>query len=119
MINKRKTGEDWESCACEYLEQQGMKIVVRNFHCRIGEIDIIGYHNGYLVFIEVKYRKDNRLGTPEEAVNYNKQRKICMVSDYYRCSHKIAEDCSIRYDVVAICGTEIRWYQNAFEYIGY
>lgn len=80
-------------------------------------MDIIGYHEGYLVFVEVKYRRSKSNGYAAEAVHYKKQRQICKVADYYRCIHKLGEDTAVRYDVVAVQGEEVEWIQNAFPHI--
>ncbi len=117
-MNKRQTGTAWEQKAARYLVEQGMRIVESNFRCRQGEIDLIGYHRGYLVFVEVKYRSSTAKGYAVEAVDFRKQHKICRVSDYYRCIHKVDGTTSVRYDVVAIQGDEINWIQNAFPYQG-
>ncbi len=117
-MNKRLTGSAAELRAEAYLSEKGVQIKERNFHNRHGEIDLIGYHDGYLVFFEVKYRRNNSKGIPEEAVGFHKQKQICDVASYYRYIHKIPWDVSVRYDVVAIEGDEIRWHQNAFEHIG-
>ena len=101
----------------EYLEARGMKIKERNFRNRQGEIDIIGYHDGYLVFVEVKYRSGNDKGYAAEAVDYRKQRQICKVADYYRYIHRLGENIAVRYDVIAVQGEEIEWLQNAFPHI--
>ncbi len=116
-MNTRKKGAEYEQKALEYLEKQGVHILESNYRNRQGEIDVIGKDAEYLVFFEVKYRKDNLKGNPEEAVNYGKQRKICRVADYYRMSHKIGDFEPVRYDVIAICGNELKWYKNAFEHI--
>ena len=115
--NKRQVGGQWEKQAAEYLTAQGMQIVESNFRCRQGEIDLIGYHEGYLVFVEVKYRSTNEQGYALEAVDFRKQRKICRVADYYRYLHKVGDFENIRYDVVAIQNGEIRWIQNAFSHV--
>lgn len=115
-MNRRELGQEKEEEACRYLTKQGFVVKERNFRCRQGEIDIIGRHQGYLVFAEVKYRKNDSLGSAEEAVNIKKQRKICQAAGYYRCIHRYNEDYPIRYDVVAIQGEQIIWYQNAFEH---
>lgn len=115
-INKRQTGTEYETIAVKYLEEQGVRIVERNFRNRFGEIDIIGYDNDYLVFFEVKYRRDERKGNPVEAVSYKKCHTICRVADFYRMKHGIGEFMPIRFDIIAVCGTEIQWYRNAFEY---
>lgn len=106
-----------EQCAAEYLEKQGMRIVEYNFRNRQGEIDIIGYHNNYLVFVEVKSRNNTTKGRPECAVGITKQKQICKVADYYRFQNHLSSSTPVRYDVVAIYKEEILWYQNAFSHI--
>lgn len=117
-MNKRKIGDEQEVLACRYLEKQGVRLRERNFRCRQGEIDIIGYEKEYLVFFEVKYRKDDSRGNASEAVGFRKQRKICRVSDYYRMIHGCPSDTPVRFDVIAIDGGRIEWIRNAFDYIG-
>ena len=95
-----------------YLKEKGMKIVETNFRSRQGEIDLIGIHQGYLVFVEVKFRQSAEKGYALEAVDIRKQRRICRVADYYRYIHKIKANVSVRYDVVGIQGEEIQWVQN-------
>ncbi len=116
-MNQRKVGEEKEQAAAAYLEKCGMRILERNFRCRQGEIDIIGYHEGYLVFVEVKYRKNTSAGTAYDAVGIAKQRKICRVADYYRTLHYLGDQTGIRYDVLAIQGENMEWIQNAFPHI--
>lgn len=116
-MNKRKTGTEWEQAAADYLAGRGMQIIERNFHCRQGEIDLIGYHQGYLVFVEVKYRGSRDMGYALEAVDRRKQRKICQVADYYRYLRGIGDHVGIRYDVVGIQKEEVEWIQNAFPHI--
>lgn len=116
-MNKRETGASRERLAAEYLAARGMRIRERNFHSRQGEIDIIGDHEGYLVFVEVKYRRTEACGSAPEAVDLRKQRRICRAADYYRYLHRLGDNCPVRYDVVAVQGTEIHWIQNAFLHI--
>lgn len=113
-MNNRATGSDREKQAAEYLEQQGMRIVERNFRCKLGEIDLIGWHQNYLVFVEVKYRSSSVKGSAVEAVDERKQRRICRVADYYRNSHRIGNQTGVRYDVVAIQEEKMEWITNAF-----
>ena len=116
-MNTRKKGAEYEQTAIEYLQRQGVEILEHNYRNRRGEIDIIGRDGEYTVFVEVKYRRDASVGDPAEAVNYGKQRTICRVADYYRMVHHLGDFTPVRYDVVAICGEDITWYQNAFEHI--
>lgn len=116
MQNNRKVGEEREALAVLELEKLGYKILQKNFRCRIGEIDIIALHRGYLVFIEVKYRKNAKTGYAAEAVTWRKQQIISRVADYYIRTHcnKIP---SCRFDVAALDGEQFTIYENAFEYI--
>ena len=100
--------------AADFLEKKGVLILERNFRCRQGEIDLICRDGEYLVFVEVKYRRNNQKGAPQEAVGTAKQKKICLVGAYYRMLHHLGNDTAVRYDVIAIEGEEIQWIPNAF-----
>ena len=116
-MNKRRVGADKERQAAEYLTGKGMQVLETNFRCRQGEIDLICRHQGYLVFVEVKYRSAAEKGYALEAVDHRKQRRICRVADYYRYARGLGDETSVRYDVVGIQGSEIQWIQNAFPHI--
>lgn len=115
--NKRELGSLEEILAAKYLEDCGVTILEKNYRNRQGEIDLIGKDGKYLVFFEVKYRSDDRLGGALAAVDHRKQKQICKVADHYRMMHGIGEDCWIRYDVVAMENGKINWLKNAFEHI--
>ena len=83
MSDNKEIGKLGEDLATKYLETLGYQIIERNFRCKVGEIDIIAKDKDYLVFIEVKYRKDNKKGIPAEAVNHNKRKKIIKATKYY------------------------------------
>ncbi len=116
-INKRKVGSFYEEAACDYLERQGLVVLERNFRVRQGEIDIVAKEGKAYVFVEVKYRKNKACGMPEEAVDIRKQQQICRVSLFYLSQHHIPEELPCRYDVVSICGNQLKWYRNAFPFI--
>lgn len=116
-MNTKKVGDTGECIAIKFLTNAGMKVIERNFHSRNGEIDIIGYHDNYLVFIEVKYRRNDNKGNSAEAVDFRKQKKICKLADYYRYIHKIEVETPIRYDVVAIDGEKVKWIKDAFPHV--
>lgn len=113
--NRRRVGNEQETKVQEYLTQLGYEIVTRNFYSKHGEIDLIARHNGYLVFIEVKYRADERFGAPEEAVTYRKQQHILAAAKYYMYKNRIPFDTPCRFDVAGVTGEEIRITENAFQ----
>lgn len=100
--------------AAAYLSEKGMEIVARNYRNRTGEIDIIARDGNAYVFVEVKGRKDSRLGDPAEAVTGKKQAVIRRTAAWYRMKEGLTEDTPCRFDVVTVLGSEIRWIPNAF-----
>ena len=112
-MDKGKLGRDKENMAVEFLKKKGYKIVVRNYTCPIGEIDIIANYKNTIIFIEVKYRSSEYFGMPREAVNIYKQRKIRSVATYYlKWNNKLQSNC--RFDVVEILGDNIEHIENCF-----
>ncbi len=94
-------GRTGERLAAEELTRQGYTIIERNFRCRHGEIDLIAEDATDLIFIEVKTRRGNAYGLPEEAVTPRKQQKLIQVATYYLDLHARSER-SWRIDVVAV-----------------
>ena len=113
-------GRTGERLAAEELARQGYSIIERNFRCRHGEIDLIAEEGNDLVFIEVKTRRGDAYGLPEEAVTLRKQQKIVQVATYYLDLHACSER-AWRIDVVAVQLSasgrfeEIRVYQHAVQ----
>lgn len=114
-MNKRSLGTTWEEQAAEFLKREGCDILERNFRGKRGEIDLIVRDGRYLVFVEVKYRKNADCGLPEEAVDYRKQRIISRAAQEYLLKKRLPETTPCRFDVVAVCGKEIRHIKNAFD----
>lgn len=112
--NKRQIGALWEQAALAYLVENGYEILETNYRCKIGEIDIIGKNDGYLTFIEVKYRKNSSMGSPFEAINPVKQNTIRKTASYYMLCHNLGTNTACRFDAVGILGTEITLIKDAF-----
>ena len=114
-MNKRELGSRYEDTACKYLTEQGYIILEKNFRCKIGEIDIIGKSEGYLCFIEVKYRSSSEFGFPSEAVDNRKRRKIFYTAISYMNYRKYPPDTPCRFDIVVILKDRYSLIKNAFE----
>jgi putative endonuclease len=114
-MNNRAVGTEYEVKASGYLEKNGYQILERNFRCKIGEIDLIGRNDGYLCFIEVKYRSSSSKGFPAEAITPNKIRKITRTAQYYMLLHKLPVDTPCRFDAVVILENELSLIKNAFD----
>ncbi|MBE5926768.1 MAG: YraN family protein [Lachnospiraceae bacterium] len=109
-------GTEYEKRACKFLEEQGYIILETNYRCKYGEIDIIAkdINDGYISFIEVKYRAKINFGLPYEAVDYRKQNKIIKVSKNYIKDNNLLFYSKYRYDVVSIYDNEYEIIKNAF-----
>lgn len=119
MYNSRATGNEKEALAADHLAGRGYEILCRNFRVASGEIDIVAKHDGYIVFIEVKYRSGVHKGLPEEAVDVRKQRQICRTALFFLNKYGYGMDTPVRFDVITILGEDIHHIENAFEYSGY
>lgn len=115
-MNRKKTGTAYEKIAADYLSKKGIHIIERNYRISQGEIDLIGENDEQIIFFEVKYRKTASYGEPWEAVSNHKRRKICSVARQYCYSKGTRKQ--VRFDIVSICGEEIVWFENAFDYEG-
>lgn len=118
MYFKQAIGKKGEEIATKYLQSQGYQIVERNFSCKQGEIDIIGYEPKAkeYVFIEVKTRTNIHYGMPSEAVNSNKQKHIWKATKYYLYSHHL-ENQYIRFDVIEVYQKKDQFYINHIKQI--
>lgn len=103
-IFNKKTGTLGEDLAAEALKKKGYEILKRNFSNKFGEIDIIAKvetpESGVftLVFVEVKTKKGEEFGSPEEMVNPKKLWKIRNMANLYMGCN----DLPCRIDVVAV-----------------
>jgi putative endonuclease len=117
-----KQGEDAEAACCNYLMSRGLKLVGKNFSCRQGEIDIIMYDQGMLVFVEVRFRKNNNYGGGLESITATKQQRLRKAAELYLQQNNQYKNA--RFDVVSMsANTETRlskqhynfdWIKNAF-----
>ena len=114
MQNKRSLGSEKEKQALEYLLEQKVEILSQNFYFHGGEIDLIAKDGEYVCFIEVKYRKSNRFGVPEEAVTPSKQKKIIQGARVYLYKNRYPTDTPCRFDVISVFGQDITWIKDAF-----
>lgn len=115
--NRREIGSEYEKDAGEFLKRQGFQILEYNYRCKKGEIDIIAREGEYLVFCEVKYRKNTGKGYPSEAVNVRKQKILSQCAQYYLMTEG-RTDMPCRFDVVSIMDGEITLIKNAFDCVG-
>lgn len=110
-------GSEGESAICKYLEQQGFKILVRNYRLRwCGEIDVIAQQNEVICFVEIKTRSSEYFPT-SQVITRTKQLKIIKTAQRYASEKKVSNKV-LRFDVAIVTGThdsfKISYIPNAF-----
>jgi len=114
---RRQLGDAGEDLAAAALKKRGYKILERNYVAPLGEIDLIARQGKVIVFIEVKTRKNERFGAPQEAVSAVKQARLRRLADYYLKQKRLGE-VAVRFDVVGIViaetGPQVEIIKDAF-----
>jgi len=103
-----------EQQALHYLQTQGLSLICQNYYCRFGEIDLIMLDQDTLVFIEVRYRKNNDFGGALASITKRKQGKIIKTAKHYLAQLENEPYC--RFDAIAIeqQSNVPQWIKNAF-----
>ncbi len=110
------TGHATEAVAAEWLSQQGLKIVARNWQCRFGEIDIIAQEGKTLVFVEVRARSRSDFGGAAASITHTKREKLLATARQYLTTLKEEPPC--RFDAVLFDGPSTQtpeWIKNIFD----
>jgi len=115
----KQIGDSAEDRALAYLQQQGLRLVQRNYrlaggpHQRGAEIDLIlRDRDGTLVFVEVRARSASGFGGAAASVSAPKQRRIVRAAQHYLLRLAVLPPC--RFDVVVIDGQALSWLPAAF-----
>jgi len=98
---KRRLGQRGEGIAAAYLGEQGYEVLARNWRCPAGELDIVARDGETLAFVEVRTRRGDRYGTPEESITPAKQAKLVELAQTYLQENGLAGE-NWRIDVVAV-----------------
>ncbi|TCS37866.1 putative endonuclease [Paucimonas lemoignei] len=110
---KQEEGQAGEDAALAYLQQQGLMLVMRNFRCKVGEIDLIMQDRSGLVFVEVRKRASSAYGGAAASITPAKQRRLLRAAQFYLLRYRVQPAC--RFDVIAIEREQITWLKNAIE----
>ena len=122
-IDRLAIGRATESAAENYLRQNGLVCVHRNFRCRLGEIDLVMRDGDCLVFVEVRFRRQGQHGSGAESITYAKRQKLVRSAAFYLSRCKISSHQVCRFDVISIAqaspadkpGYEFNWIRGAFQ----
>ena len=105
--DRRAVGHWGELAAADFLKEQGFRIVTMNWSCRFGELDIVAENGRYLLFVEVKLRRDAAHGAAREFVSAAKRQKIIRTAMFWLAGHaSAAQALQPRFDVIEIYGKD-------------
>lgn len=115
--SSQSRGRNAESIALQFLKQQGMRLIARNYRCRNGEIDLIMEQSDTLIFVEVRFRKTSTFGSAVESIDQRKKARIIHCARHYLATKNISQ--ATRFDVVALSPNDrqldINWIPDAFQ----
>ncbi len=106
-------GAAGEDLVATRLERAGWTIIVRNWRCRSGELDIVGLDGETLVAVEVKVRRASTKEPAEWAVTDRKRQRLLTAFEEFRAAHPEYSEHFCRIDLVAVTvdqrGRILRW----------
>ena len=119
QVNTHTKGKLAEDIAYQYLKQQGLTLLAKNYRSTRGEIDLIMRDEEVTVFVEVRSRKNNRHMHTVETIDSGKRAHIIGASQEYLQNHNRSNKDICRFDIVLLTGepdsADIEWIKNAFE----
>lgn len=109
----RDIGNQAEDQATAALIADGYEVLKRNYNTRVGEIDVVATKDGYICFVEVKYRNPRGYGTAVDAITKSKMRKILATARLYLYEEG-KQDADYRIDAVVIDGDSVEIMTNIY-----
>jgi putative endonuclease len=117
-FDRQGIGRQGEEIALDLLRSHGLRLVLRNYRCRAGEIDLVMLDRATLVLIEVRSRSANRFGGAAASVTWRKQRRLTAAAGHLLQTRADLRRYPARFDVVAISSGgadgKVEWIKNAF-----
>lgn len=114
-LNQNNAGLEAEKLAATYLQNHGLKLILQNYHCRFGEIDLIMMEGKTLVFVEVRLRKNQQFGNAGTSITAQKKQKLILTAQHYLQTYGESQ---CRFDALLMSKLDtasIEWVRNAFE----
>lgn len=112
-MDRKQRGDSVEKAAVAFLRSKGYEVIVENYRCPEGELDIVCRDGEEIVFVEVRSRADARFGGALYAVSQAKQQQVARVAQAFLSRTRSHSD-TCRFDVVAVTGDEIEHIIDAF-----
>lgn len=120
LFQTSKQKGNWaEKIACQWLVKQGLTLKQKNFYTKYGEIDLIMSDSSQLIFLEVKYRKNNYFGSAEASITAQKCRRLTAAVETYLLINNYGNNQPLRFDAITVVPAQdphldctINWIKN-------
>jgi putative endonuclease len=114
-LQRVESGRRGEDLASLLLEENSLQILDRNVRFKDGELDIVALDGATTVFVEVKRRRSDALGSPAEAVTRTKRLRVVRAARRWLAAHP-SRSRAVRFDVVAVADepASVTWIKDAF-----
>ena len=120
LFQTSKQKGNWgENIACQWLVEQGLTLKQKNFYTKYGEIDLIMSDSSQLIFLEVKYRKNNHFGSAEASITAQKCRRLTAAVATYLLINNYGNNQPLRFDAITVVPAQdqhlnctINWIKN-------
>ena len=118
---RQTIGQAAEGWALTHLEEHGLRLLARNWRCRLGELDLVMLDGDTVVFVEVRYRRHNAWGGAEASVDARKRSRVSAAAQVFLQQQPRWARRPCRFDVVAIGPAErvspprLNWIRSAFD----
>jgi|SRR5580704_8009331 putative endonuclease len=117
-MNRREIGKEVELKALKFLQAKGLCLIVQNYTCKMGEVDLIMQDKEDIVFVEVRSRNRLDYGSASDTINHTKQRKIVKTATLFLQKNGWLYKVYSRFDVVVLQFIDnewqLEWIKNAF-----
>jgi len=118
--DRQHIGATAERIAAEFLEKQGLQILLRNYRRRLGELDIVARDGDVLVIAEVRTRSSETYGGAAASVDGWKRRRIVRAAQQLLQERKALARMRVRFDVIVVTevgsvAPGVQWMKHAFE----
>jgi putative endonuclease len=119
-LDRAQRGAAAEDLAAGFVAAQGAQLVVRNYRCRLGELDLVALLGRVLIVAEVRTRSSERYGGAAASIDARKRRRIVRATQRLLIERKELARLPVRFDVIVVSGIgsavpRIEWLKHAFE----
>jgi len=116
-IDRQRLGGVAEERAAQHLRAAGLRLLHRNYRCRMGELDLVAREGDTLVIVEVRLRSSSRFGGAAASITHAKRRRIVRATRHLLARYPSLQKWPVRFDAVLVGapGVPIEWLRGAFD----